>query len=93
MNPTTVDARPGTPFIDVVREFEATPAQVFRASTDPALVARWLGPREHFEVGELLPPSLFRLYRANATEHSVLIRGGDPKCGRGADSRLTLSDV
>ena len=35
MNPTTVDARPGTPFIDVVREFAATPAQVFRASTDP----------------------------------------------------------
>jgi hypothetical protein len=35
-NPTTVTAHPGTPFIDVVREFEATPAQVFRASTDPA---------------------------------------------------------
>lgn len=45
-NPTTVTARPGTPFIDVVREFEATPAQVFRASTDPKLVPRWLGPRE-----------------------------------------------
>jgi uncharacterized protein YndB with AHSA1/START domain len=46
VNPTTVSARPGTPFIDVVREFEATPAQVFRASTDPELVSRWLGPRE-----------------------------------------------
>jgi uncharacterized protein YndB with AHSA1/START domain/dihydrofolate reductase len=46
MNPTTVDARPGMPFIDVVREFEATPARVFRAATDPDLVARWLGPRE-----------------------------------------------
>ena len=46
MNATTVDARPGLPFIDVVREFEATPARVFRAATDPDLVARWLGPRE-----------------------------------------------
>lgn len=48
---------------------------------------------KHFKVEELLPPSLFRLYRANATEHSALIRGGDPKYGRGADSRLTLSDI
>lgn len=45
-NPTTLTAEPGTPFIDVVREFEATPAQVFRVSTDPELVARWLGPRD-----------------------------------------------
>jgi uncharacterized protein YndB with AHSA1/START domain/dihydrofolate reductase len=45
-NPTTITAQPGTPFIDVVRDFDATPALVFRASTDPALVAQWLGPRE-----------------------------------------------
>ena len=44
MNPTTVSARPGTPFIHVVREFDAPPERVFRASTDPGLVARWLGP-------------------------------------------------
>lgn len=46
MNPTTVTAPPGTPFIDVEREFEASRAKVFRAATDPELVARWLGPRE-----------------------------------------------
>jgi uncharacterized protein YndB with AHSA1/START domain/dihydrofolate reductase len=45
MNPTTITAQPGTPFIDVVREFDAPPELVFRAHTDPALVARWLGPR------------------------------------------------
>ncbi|MFC6018732.1 SRPBCC domain-containing protein [Plantactinospora solaniradicis] len=45
LKPTTITARPGTPFIDVVRDFDATPAQVFRASTDPELVAEWLGPR------------------------------------------------
>lgn len=45
-NPTTITAQPGTPFVDIVREFDATPAQVFQASSDPTLVARWLGPRE-----------------------------------------------
>jgi uncharacterized protein YndB with AHSA1/START domain len=46
LRPTTITAQPGTPFIDVVRGFDATPAQLFRASTDPELVARWLGPYE-----------------------------------------------
>src|SRR4051812_27614295 len=45
-NPTTITAQPGSPFIEVIREFEAKPAQVFRAYTDPGLVTRWLGPRE-----------------------------------------------
>ena len=45
-NPTTITAQPGTPFIDITREFDATPAQVFRAATDPAFVAQWLGPRD-----------------------------------------------
>jgi uncharacterized protein YndB with AHSA1/START domain len=45
-NPTTITAEPGTPFIEVVREFDATPAQVYRASTDPDLVVQWLGPRD-----------------------------------------------
>ncbi|WP_370949353.1 SRPBCC family protein [Amycolatopsis sp. cg5] len=44
MNETTITAEPNTPFIDIVREFEATPAQVFRAWTDPELVPQWLGP-------------------------------------------------
>jgi uncharacterized protein YndB with AHSA1/START domain len=45
MNETTITAQPGTPFIDVVREFDATPAQLYRAWTDPELVPQWLGPR------------------------------------------------
>jgi nitroimidazol reductase NimA-like FMN-containing flavoprotein (pyridoxamine 5'-phosphate oxidase superfamily) len=36
---------------------------------------------------------LFHLYRATATQHSVLIRGGDPRYGRGADSRMTVKPV
>lgn len=44
MNETTITAQPNTPFIDVVREFDATPAQVYRAWTDPDLIPQWLGP-------------------------------------------------
>ena len=44
-NPTEITAQPGTPFLDVVREFEAPPALVFRAHVDPELVVQWLGPR------------------------------------------------
>jgi uncharacterized protein YhbP (UPF0306 family) len=42
-------------------------------------------------VDELRPPALFRLYHARATAHSVLIRGADPRYGRGADSRMTVT--
>lgn len=45
-NPTTITAQPGTPFVDVVREFEAAPELVYRVATDPALLPDWLGPRE-----------------------------------------------
>jgi uncharacterized protein YndB with AHSA1/START domain len=44
-NPTYITAPEGTPFIEVVREFDAPRDLVFRASTDPDLVVRWLGPR------------------------------------------------
>lgn len=45
-NPTTIEAPENTPFLDVTREFDAAPAQVFRAYTEPKLVAQWLGPRD-----------------------------------------------
>jgi uncharacterized protein YndB with AHSA1/START domain len=43
---TTINAPAGTPFLEVTRDFDATPAQLFRVSTDPELVAQWLGPRD-----------------------------------------------
>jgi uncharacterized protein YndB with AHSA1/START domain len=43
----TVTAEPGTPFIETTRDFAATPEVLFRAWTEPELVARWLGPRDH----------------------------------------------
>jgi uncharacterized protein YndB with AHSA1/START domain len=44
-HPTTITAQPGLPFVDVVREFDAPVEAVFRAHTDAALYAQWLGPR------------------------------------------------
>lgn len=44
-NPTIVTALPGTPFIDIVREFDAPKDAVRRAYGDPELVKQWLGPR------------------------------------------------
>jgi uncharacterized protein YndB with AHSA1/START domain len=35
------------PLVRISREFDAPPEKVFRAHADPALVARWLGPRRH----------------------------------------------
>jgi uncharacterized protein YndB with AHSA1/START domain len=43
--PTTITAEPGLPFVDLVREFDAPVAAVFRAHTDPELFAQWMGPR------------------------------------------------
>ena len=35
------------PAVRITREFDAAPAKVFRAHTDPELVKQWLGPRRH----------------------------------------------
>jgi uncharacterized protein YndB with AHSA1/START domain len=33
------------PLVRITREFDAPPSKVFRAHTDPELVAQWMGPR------------------------------------------------
>jgi uncharacterized protein YndB with AHSA1/START domain len=45
-NPTTITAEPGTPFMEIVREFDAPPELVFRAHVEPELIVQWLGPRD-----------------------------------------------
>jgi len=44
---TEIVSDPHVPLVRIVREFDAAPEKVFRAHTDPELVARWLGPRSH----------------------------------------------
>ena len=43
---TTIEADPEVPTIRITREFSAPRAAVFRAWTDPDLVAQWLGPKD-----------------------------------------------
>lgn len=44
VNPVTIDAPEGVPFIDIVREVDAPVSAVFRAHAEPDLVKQWLGP-------------------------------------------------
>ena len=41
---TAIEADPKLPVIRMTRDFAATPEQLFRAHTDPALFAQWVGP-------------------------------------------------
>lgn len=43
---TEIIVDPDVPLVRIVREFDAPPAQVFRAHADPELLVRWLGPRD-----------------------------------------------
>ncbi len=42
---TQITADPELPLIRITREFDASPAKVFRAHTDPDLLVQWMGPR------------------------------------------------
>ncbi len=42
----SIEADPTLPIIRMTRDFDATPAQLMRAHTDPELFARWVGPNE-----------------------------------------------
>ncbi|HEX3335290.1 MAG TPA: SRPBCC family protein [Jatrophihabitans sp.] len=44
---TQIVADPQVPLIRITRDFDAPPDKVFRAHSDPELVAQWLGPRRH----------------------------------------------
>ena len=51
-----------------------------------ARLSRYQGARD-WGLSDVVHPALFRLYRATATDHFVLIRGGDPERGSGVDRR------
>jgi uncharacterized protein YndB with AHSA1/START domain len=44
-NETTIEVDQKVPLVRITREFDAPPAAVFRAHTDPELVMQWMGPR------------------------------------------------
>jgi uncharacterized protein YndB with AHSA1/START domain len=45
MGETTLTAEPGIPQVLMTREFDAPRELLFRAYTEPELLAQWLGPR------------------------------------------------
>jgi uncharacterized protein YndB with AHSA1/START domain len=40
----SIEADPVVPIIRMTRDFDATPAELLRAHTDPEMFARWVGP-------------------------------------------------
>lgn len=45
MSKTEISAAPGSPLLTITRDFDAPRDLVFRAYTEPDLLAQWLGPR------------------------------------------------
>ena len=43
---TTINVPEGLPTVEIIREFDAPPDQVYRAHVDPDLAMAWLGPRD-----------------------------------------------
>jgi uncharacterized protein YndB with AHSA1/START domain len=46
-NHTQISVDPDVPLVRITREFDAPPAKVFRAHTDPEIFSRWNGPGRH----------------------------------------------
>lgn len=40
----SIEADPKVPLVRITRDFDATPAQLMRAHTDPEIFTRWVGP-------------------------------------------------
>ncbi len=77
-HPTTITAPAGTPFVSVTREFNATPAQLFRVQTDPELIAQWLGPRDLEAIVEeydVRPGGRYRYIHKDAEGQEYAFRG------------------
>lgn len=68
---TTIEAPDDVPAVRIQRDFAATPGAVFRAHTDPELLARWLGPRDlemTVDVWDCRPGGEYRYLHAHEGE-------------------------
>ncbi|GAB2599025.1 SRPBCC family protein [Kribbella endophytica] len=62
----------------MLRDFDATPAQLFKVSTDPNLVSQWLGPNDlQMEVVEydVRPGGRYRYLHRDADGNEYAFRG------------------
>ena len=87
-NETAITADPHVPLVRIEREFDASPAKVFRAHTDPDLYAKWLGPRGHTTRIETFDCRTGGAYR-------YVMRGqdGDENAFRGSFHEVRTDDV
>lgn len=77
-NPVTITAPEGVPFVEIVREFEAPAALVYRAHEDPGLVARWLGPHGYemaVDTWDLRTGGRYRYVHTNGDGESYAFNG------------------
>jgi uncharacterized protein YndB with AHSA1/START domain len=77
-NHTTITAQPGTPFLEMVREFDAPPARVWRAAVDPELVVKWLGPSRNdmrVETWDVRPGGSYRYVHITPDGVEQVFRG------------------
>jgi uncharacterized protein YndB with AHSA1/START domain len=76
-NPTTITAQPGTPFMEIVREFDAPPELVFRAHVEADLIVQWLGPRDltaHVEQWDARSGGSYQYLHTGTEDHPVNAR-------------------
>ena len=77
-NPVTITAADGVPFIEIEREFDASPESVYRAHSDPDLVRRWLGPHGYqmaIESWDLRPGGGYRFVHTDGQGNQFTFHG------------------
>jgi uncharacterized protein YndB with AHSA1/START domain len=75
---TRIEAPPGTPFVEITREFDAPRELVFRAFTDPELLVQWLGPRRYdmrIETYEVRDGGRYRFVNFDGEGNEFWFRG------------------
>jgi uncharacterized protein YndB with AHSA1/START domain len=84
---TQITVDPDVPLVRITREFDAPVEKVFRAHTDPALVAQWLGPRRHEMQVDHYD------CRSGGSYRYVLVSGGDSYGFRGCFHEVRPSQL
>ncbi|MGB3330423.1 MAG: SRPBCC family protein [Thermomicrobiales bacterium] len=77
-NQLTVTAEPGSHSITMTREFDAPPALVLRAHTEPDLLKQWLGPHGYEMIVETYEPvhgGSYRYLHRDAEGNEFAFRG------------------
>jgi uncharacterized protein YndB with AHSA1/START domain len=77
-NRVSITIPEGTPFIEIVREFDAPVAAVFRAHSDPELLKQWLGPRGYdmeIETYDLRTGGRYRYLHTNPAGDEFAFNG------------------